>query len=111
MGLTFRESRDFRQGRPSAFPTDRAGRGLPIRRAVVAAPRHGRPMRDHKPQAQKTAFERGLQTFAQTPLGGKLFVSVFPAIDRRLIAMSRGRLSMGFGQTAMRPTSAAPATG
>lgn len=56
-------------------------------------------MRDYKPQADKNAFERGLQAFAQTPLGGKLFISVFPAIDRRLIPMSRGRLSMGFGQT------------
>ena len=56
-------------------------------------------MRDYKPQAQKNAFERGLQAFAQTPLGGRLFISVFPPIDRKLIPASRGKLSMGLGQT------------
>jgi deazaflavin-dependent oxidoreductase (nitroreductase family) len=56
-------------------------------------------VREYKPQAQKNAFERGLQAFAQTPLGGKLFISVFPSIDRKLIPLSRGTLSTGFGQT------------
>ena len=55
-------------------------------------------MRDYRPQAEKTRFERLLQAFAQTPLGGKLFISVFPAIDRRLMPLTRGRLSTGLGQ-------------
>jgi deazaflavin-dependent oxidoreductase (nitroreductase family) len=55
-------------------------------------------MLDYKPQAQKTAVDRALQSFAQTRLGGKLFISVFPAIDRRLLPLTRGRLSTGMGQ-------------
>ena len=55
-------------------------------------------MRDYRPQAEKTAAERVLQRFAQTRLGGKLFISVFPAIDRRLLPLTRGRLSTGLGQ-------------
>src|SRR5437763_17116728 len=55
-------------------------------------------MRDYRPQAEKTRLEKVLQSFAQTPLGGKLFITVFPAIDRRLMPLSRGRLSTGLGQ-------------
>ncbi len=55
-------------------------------------------MRDYKPQAEKTRVEKLLQSFAQTPLGGKLFITVFPAIDRRLMPLTRGRLSTGMGQ-------------
>ncbi len=55
-------------------------------------------MRDYKPQAQKTRAEKLLQFFAQTPLGGKLFITVFPAIDRRLMPLTRGKLSTGLGQ-------------
>jgi deazaflavin-dependent oxidoreductase (nitroreductase family) len=55
-------------------------------------------MRDYRPQAAKSRPERVLQTFAQTPLGGKLFISVFPAIDRRLIPLTGGRVSTGLGQ-------------
>jgi deazaflavin-dependent oxidoreductase (nitroreductase family) len=55
-------------------------------------------MRDYRPQAEKSRFERVLQAFAQTPLGGWLFISVFPGIDRRLIPLTRGRLSTGLGQ-------------
>ena len=55
-------------------------------------------MRDYKPQAQKTRIDKLLQSFAQTPLGGKLFITVFPAIDRRLMPLTRGRLSTGMGQ-------------
>ena len=55
-------------------------------------------MRDYKPQAQKTRIEKLLQSFAQTPLGGRLFITVFPAIDRRLMPLTRGRLSTGMGQ-------------
>ena len=55
-------------------------------------------MRDYRPQAEKSRFEKVLQTFAQTPLGGKLFITVFPAIDRRLMPLTRGKLSTGLGQ-------------
>src|SRR5947209_7686152 len=55
-------------------------------------------MRDYRPQAEKTRLEKVLQSFAQTRLGGKLFITVFPAIDRRLMPLTRGRLSTGMGQ-------------
>ena len=55
-------------------------------------------MLDYKPQAQKNAIEKMLQAFAQTRLGGKLFITVFPEIDRRLMPLTRGRLSTGLGQ-------------
>ena len=55
-------------------------------------------MRDYKPQAKKTAVEKLLQSFAQTRLAGRLFITVFPAIDRRLMPLTRGRLSTGLGQ-------------
>lgn len=55
-------------------------------------------MRDYKPQSQKTRVEKLLQSFAQTPLGGRLFITVFPAIDKRLMPITRGRLSTGLGQ-------------
>ena len=55
-------------------------------------------MRDYKPQSQKTRVEKLLQSFAQTPLGGRLFITVFPAIDKRLMPITRGRLSTGMGQ-------------
>jgi deazaflavin-dependent oxidoreductase (nitroreductase family) len=55
-------------------------------------------MRDYRPQTQKTWLDRSLQAFAQTPFGGRLFISVFPAIDRALIPVTRGKLSTGLGQ-------------
>jgi deazaflavin-dependent oxidoreductase (nitroreductase family) len=55
-------------------------------------------MRDYRPQAEKTPIEKLLQAFAQTRLGGWLFIAVFPAIDRRLLPLTRGRLSTGLGQ-------------
>jgi deazaflavin-dependent oxidoreductase (nitroreductase family) len=55
-------------------------------------------MLDYKPQAQKTPIEKLLQAFAQTRFGGRLFISVFPEIDRRLLPLTRGRLSTGLGQ-------------
>jgi deazaflavin-dependent oxidoreductase (nitroreductase family) len=55
-------------------------------------------MRDYVPQDEKSALDRALQAFAQTPLGGRLFISVFPALDRRLLPLTRGRLSTGLGQ-------------
>ncbi len=55
-------------------------------------------MRDYKPQSQKTRAEKLLQAFAQTGLGGTLFITVFPAVDRRLVPLTGGRLSTGLGQ-------------
>jgi deazaflavin-dependent oxidoreductase (nitroreductase family) len=55
-------------------------------------------MLDYKPQAQKNTIDKTLQAFAQTRLGGKLFITVFPEIDRRLMPLTRGRLSTGLGQ-------------
>jgi deazaflavin-dependent oxidoreductase (nitroreductase family) len=54
-------------------------------------------MRDYVPQARKTRFEKALQAFAQTRFGGKLFITVFPAIDKRLMPLTRGKLSTGLG--------------
>src|SRR3954466_947384 len=53
---------------------------------------------DYRSQVDKSAFERVLQAFAQTRFGGKLFLTVLPAIDRRLLPLSRGKLSTGIGQ-------------
>jgi deazaflavin-dependent oxidoreductase (nitroreductase family) len=55
-------------------------------------------MLEYKPQAEKNAIDKTLQAFAQTRLGGKLFITVFPEIDRRLMPLTRGRLSTGLGQ-------------
>jgi deazaflavin-dependent oxidoreductase (nitroreductase family) len=55
-------------------------------------------MLDYKPQAEKNAMDKLLQAFAQTELGGKLFITVFPEIDRRLMPLTRGRMSTGLGQ-------------
>jgi deazaflavin-dependent oxidoreductase (nitroreductase family) len=55
-------------------------------------------MRDYRPQAAKSRVEKVLQAIAQTRLGGKLFITIFPAIDRRLLPLTRGRLSTGLGQ-------------
>ena len=55
-------------------------------------------MLEYKPQAEKNAIEKALQAFAQTRLGGKLFITVFPEIDRRLLPITRGRMSTGLGQ-------------
>jgi F420H(2)-dependent quinone reductase len=56
-------------------------------------------MREYRPQSEKTRFDRVLQAFAQTRMGGWLFIHVLPAIDRPLLRLSRGRLSTGMGQT------------
>ncbi len=55
-------------------------------------------MRDYQPQAEKSRLDKLLQSFAQTRFGGVLYLRVFPVIDRRLIPLTRGRLSTGLGQ-------------
>src|SRR4051794_26930418 len=56
-------------------------------------------MRDYRTQAEKNRAEKVLQAAAQTRLGGKLFLTVFPAIDRVIVPLTRGRVSTGLGQT------------
>src|SRR4051794_1933051 len=56
-------------------------------------------MHEYRPQSEKTRFDRALQAFAQTRLGGWLFVNVLPSVDRPLLRISGGRLSTGMGQT------------
>lgn len=49
-------------------------------------------------QAEKTRFDRALQAFARSKLGGKLFITVFPAIDKRLMPLTGGRVRVGVRQ-------------
>ena len=55
--------------------------------------------RTYKGVAEKSALDKAMLRFAQTKLGGKLFITVFPAIDKRLMPLTRGRLKIGMGQT------------
>jgi deazaflavin-dependent oxidoreductase (nitroreductase family) len=52
----------------------------------------------YRPQQDKTGIDKVMQAVARSRLGGWLFVNVFPAIDRRLIPLSRGRLKVAMGQ-------------
>ena len=52
----------------------------------------------YRSQAQKSRYDKLTQAFARTKLGGWLFIRVFPAIDRRLIPLTRGRLMVAVGQ-------------
>lgn len=52
----------------------------------------------YRGQSEKTSLDRLLQRFAKTKLGGTLFITVFPAIDRRLMPLTRGRVRVGVGQ-------------
>lgn len=53
----------------------------------------------YRSKSEKTAFDKVLQGFAKTKVGGYLFLTAFPAIDRRLIPLTKGRLRVGIGQT------------
>ncbi len=55
-------------------------------------------MAGYRPQHEKSPAERALQAVARTRLGGWLFVNVFPAIDRRLMPLTGGRLKVAIGQ-------------
>ena len=61
------------------------------------APR-GIPKAGYRPQAEKSRVDKAMQALARTRLGGWLFINVFPVIDRRLMALSRGRLKVAIGQ-------------
>jgi deazaflavin-dependent oxidoreductase (nitroreductase family) len=52
----------------------------------------------YRPQSGKTPIDKALQALARSPIGGWLFVNVFPVIDRWLIPHSRGRLKVAMGQ-------------
>jgi F420H(2)-dependent quinone reductase len=56
------------------------------------------PTRTYRSQAEKTALDRAMSRFAQTRLGGLLFITVFPAIDKRLMPLTGGRLKVGVSQ-------------
>jgi deazaflavin-dependent oxidoreductase (nitroreductase family) len=49
-------------------------------------------------QRQKTRLDRAAQAFAKTRFGGFLFITVFPAIDKRLMPLTKGRFKVAFGQ-------------
>lgn len=52
----------------------------------------------YRTQTEKSRYDKLAQAFARTRLGGWLFIRVFPAIDKRLIPLTRGRLMVAVGQ-------------
>jgi deazaflavin-dependent oxidoreductase (nitroreductase family) len=56
------------------------------------------PERRYRSQGEKTSFDRLLALFAQSRLGGLLFITVFPAIDKRVMPLTRGRVKIGIRQ-------------
>jgi deazaflavin-dependent oxidoreductase (nitroreductase family) len=54
--------------------------------------------RGFRAQQDKTPFDKAAQAFARTRFGGWLFVNVFSVIDRRLIPLTGGRLTVAVGQ-------------
>jgi deazaflavin-dependent oxidoreductase (nitroreductase family) len=56
------------------------------------------PAAGYRPQRAKTRIDRTMQALARSPIGGWLFIHVFPVIDRWLIPHSRGRLKVAMGQ-------------
>jgi F420H(2)-dependent quinone reductase len=56
------------------------------------------PARTYRTQAEKTALDRALTAFAKSRIGGLLFVTVFPAIDKRIMPLTGGRLKIGVRQ-------------
>lgn len=58
----------------------------------------GMPERSYRGQSEKTRLDRVMVRFAKTRVGGLLFITVFPAIDKRLMPLTGGRLRVGLGQ-------------
>ena len=56
------------------------------------------PARTYRSQAEKTKLDHLMARFAQSRVGGLLFITVFPAIDKRLMPLTRGRLKVGMRQ-------------
>jgi deazaflavin-dependent oxidoreductase (nitroreductase family) len=52
----------------------------------------------YRPQRAKSRIDKAMQALARSPVGGWLFINVFPLIDRWLIPVSRGRLKVAMGQ-------------
>jgi deazaflavin-dependent oxidoreductase (nitroreductase family) len=55
--------------------------------------------RHYRMQSEKTALDRLMTRFARSRLGGLLFVTVFPAIDKRVMPLTKGRVKIGLRQT------------
>ena len=56
------------------------------------------PERRYRAQSEKTPLDRLMSRFAQSRLGGLLFITVFPAIDKRVMPLTRGRVKIGMRQ-------------
>lgn len=56
------------------------------------------PAGGYRSQRTKSRVDKAMQAVARSPVGGWLFVNVFPLIDRWLIPRSRGRLKVALGQ-------------
>jgi deazaflavin-dependent oxidoreductase (nitroreductase family) len=54
--------------------------------------------RGFRTQREKTRLDKVSQAFVRTRLGGWLFVTVIPAIDRHLIPLTGGHLMVAIGQ-------------
>ena len=54
--------------------------------------------RGYRSQSEKTPVDRLMARFAQSRLGGLLFITVFPAIDKRVMPLTRGRVKIGMRQ-------------
>jgi len=59
------------------------------------------PERRYRSQSEKTALDRILTRVAYSRLGGLLFITVFPAIDKRLMPLTRGRVKIAVRQTVL----------
>jgi hypothetical protein len=58
----------------------------------------GVPERRYRSQSEKTPVDRLMARFAQSRLGGLLFITVFPAIDKRVMPLTGGRVRIGMRQ-------------
>lgn len=59
------------------------------------------PERRYRSQSEKTGLDRLLTRFARSRFGGLLFITVFPAIDKRVMPLTKGRIRIGVGQTVL----------
>ncbi len=57
--------------------------------------------RTYRGQAEKTALDRMLTRFGYSRLGSYLFLTLFPAIDKRMIPLTGGRVMVAMGQTVL----------
>lgn len=57
--------------------------------------------RRYRSQSEKTELDRLLTRFARSRLGGLLFITVFPAIDKRVMPLTKGKIRIGVGQTVL----------